>query len=193
MIVGTRKSTTLTLAEEWVTMNEQLKSAALSTLGGAVMCIVALWFWHYLIGNPFDDLQLIRRGHTVQGFIVDTWENAEDDGAGRTQWSHGVVYKYRVPDGQEFTQRTKESSGRLKPELQGLEQPVPVEVEYLPDNPAVSRIKGDGSPNIFDWLWRKIGLGTLFLALLLAPGLMILRTAVRDFKQYNRTRKERSA
>ncbi|MBL0045346.1 MAG: hypothetical protein IPP33_13430 [Flavobacteriales bacterium] len=57
----------------------------------------------------------------------------------------------------------------------------------------MSRIKGDGSPNLFDWLWRKIGLGALLLALFLAPGLAMLRTAVRDFKQYNRTLKERSA
>jgi hypothetical protein len=174
-------------------MKKHLKSVVSYTAWGVVFCVGALWFWHYLVGNPFDELELIRRGHTVPGFIVDTWEEVESGDEGGTHWLHGALYTYRMPDGQEFTQRTKESSGRLKPELQDLTQPVPIEVEYLPDNPAVSRIKGDGSPNLFDWLWRKIGLGTLLLALFLAPGLGMLRTAIRDFKQHKRTLKQQSS
>ena len=173
-------------------MNKDLKSGASSTLWGIVALIVAFWFWHYLVGNPFDDLALIRRGHTVQGFIVATREDAESGDRGGTQWFHGAIYKYRLPNGQEFAQRTKDKSGRLKTEFRELAQPFPVEVEYLPDNPAVSRIKGDGSPNLFDWLWRKVGLGSLLLALFLAPGFTMLRSAVRHFMQYHRTSNERS-
>ena len=168
-------------------MNKHLKSAASSTLWGIVALIVAFWYWHYLAGNPFDDLALIRRGHTAQGFIVDTWEDAVDGEEGQTHWYHGAIYKYRLPEGREFTQRTKDKSGRLETELRDLAQPFPVEVEYLPDNPAVSRIKGEGSPNLFDWLWRKAVLGSLLLALFLAPGFTMLRSAVRDFMQYHRT------
>lgn len=171
-------------------MDKQQKDAARSMVWGVVMCVVALWFWHGLVGNPFDDLELIRRGQTVQGFIVGSWEDPESGDNGGTHWFHGVVYKYRVPAGQEFTQRTRQSSGRLRPEFRDLVQPVPIEVEYLPDNPTVSRIKGDGSPSLFDWLWRKVGLGLLLLALFLSPGLMMLRIAIRDLREYNRTSKE---
>jgi len=171
-------------------MNKQIRSVFSSTIWGLVLCVGALWFWYSLVGNPLHDLALIRHGQTVPGFIVDTWEDAESGDEGGTQWMHGARYTYRVPDGQEFTQRTKTNSGRLTPEFRDLAQPVLVEVEYLPDNPSVSRIKGDGSPDLFDWLWREVGLGILMLALFLAPGVAMLRTAVRDFKKYNRTLKE---
>jgi hypothetical protein len=174
-------------------MTKELKSTASSALWGFLLLLGAFWFWYSLVGNPFDDLALIRRGHTVQGFIVDTWEDAESGDEGGTQWLHRAIYKFRLPDGREFMQRTKDSSGRLKAELRDLAQPFPIEVEYLPDNPAVSRIKGDGSPNLFDWLWRKIGLGSLLLALFLAPGFAMLRSAVREFIQFRRTPDEPTA
>lgn len=174
-------------------MNKDLKSGTISMLWGLVMLIGGFWFWHYLVGNPFDDLALIRRGHTVQGFIVNAWEDAESGDEGGTQWLHSAIYKYRLPDGREFTQRTKDKSGRLRTELRDLAQPFPVEVEYLPDNPEVSRIKGDGSLHLFDWLWRKLGLGSLLLALFVAPGFKMLLSAVRDFMRYHRTSNDRIA
>ncbi len=174
-------------------MTKDLKSAASSALWGVLLLLGASWFWHSLVGNPFDDLALIRRGYTTQGFIVDTWEDAESGDEGGTQWFHGAKYKFRLPDGREFTQRTKDGSGRLKTEFRDRAQAFPVEVEYLPDNPAVNRIKGDGSPNFLDWLWREFGLGSLLLALFLAPGFAMLRSAVSDFMQYRRTSNERNA
>ncbi|MBL0045347.1 MAG: hypothetical protein IPP33_13435 [Flavobacteriales bacterium] len=90
-------------------MNKQLKSVVSNTAWGVVLCVGALWFWHYLVGNPFDELELIRRGLQVQGFIVDTWEEAESGDEAALNGT-GALYKYRVPDGQEFTQQTKESS-----------------------------------------------------------------------------------
>jgi hypothetical protein len=89
--------------------------------------------------------------------------------------------------GREFKNRTRAGTGRLKPKFQDLTQPVPIEVEYLPENPAVSRIKGDGSPTVLDWLWRKLGLGGLLLALFLAPGCMMLRDVIRSLAQCRRT------
>jgi hypothetical protein len=69
---------------------------------------------------------------------------------------------------------------------------VPIEVEYLPDNPAVSRIKGSGSKNLFDWLWREVALGGLLLAMFLAPGCSMLRSALNEWKASRRTPHERS-
>jgi uncharacterized protein DUF3592 len=165
-------------------MTKELKSAASSALWSFLLLLGAFCFWHYLVGNPFDDLALIRRGHTVQGFIVDTWDEPQNGDEGGTQWLHGAIYKFRLPDGREFMQRTKDGSGRLKAEFRDLVEPVPIEVEYLPDNPDVSRIKGEGSSNLFDWLWRKVGLSSLLLALFLAPGFAMLRSAVREFMEF---------
>ena len=173
-------------------MKKELKRAARSGLWGVALLLGAFWFWLGLVGNPLDEFALICRGQTAQGFIIDTWEEAEGGSGedGGTQWFHGGIYTYRLSDGREFTQRTKERSGRLRSDLRDLVRPFPVEVEYLPDEPAVSRIKGDGSSNVFDWLWRKIGVGGLLLALFLAPGIFILRSAAHDLIRSRRSANE---
>ena len=165
-------------------MDAELKKSVHSALWGVALLFLAFLFWHHFAGNPFDELALIRHGQTVPGFIVDTWEEEGDNDGGGTSWLHGAVFTYTLPDGREFTQRTRDKPGRLKPDFRDLERPLPIEVQYLPDTPEVSRIKGEGSPNVFDWLWRKIGLGGLWLALLASPGVVMLRQAAREFMRY---------
>jgi hypothetical protein len=79
-------------------MTSQAKSAAKDGVLGAVLLLGALWFWHSLVGNPLDDLALIRRAHVAPGFIVDTWDDAESGDEGGTVWSHGAMYTFRLPD-----------------------------------------------------------------------------------------------
>lgn len=145
-------------------------------LFGIAWVVGAYCFWLYLAGNPVDELALIRRAQVAPGFIVDTWEEPEDGDDGRTHWFHGATYTYRLPDGRKFT-GSAHGSGRLN-----LEPPYPVEVEYLPDHPSVSRIRGSGSSSITDWLWRKIGLGSLLLALLVSPGVAMVRAGIREMR-----------
>lgn len=154
-----------------------------SILWGLLLIIGACCFWYSIVGNPLNELALIRRGQIAPGHIVDTWEDVGEDDEGGDHWLHGATYTYRLPDGREFTQETLAGSGRLKEEFRNLEEPYPVEVEYLPDNPSVSRIKGDGSDTVTDWLWRKLGLGSLLLFMFLSPGITLLRNGVRSLKQ----------
>ena len=150
---------------------------------GVALVAGACGFWYYLVGNPLNELALIQRARIVPGFIIDTWEDVKDDDQGRAHWYHGATYTYRLPDGREFTQSTRDSPGRLKDEFLDLQQPYPVEVEYLSEDPAISRIKGDGSDSVSDWIWRKVGLGILLLALFLSPGIVLLRNGVRQLKR----------
>lgn len=180
----------------WIWRNWQpdpaLSDVASSAFFGVLLLLGMFWFWHFLAGNPFDDLALILKGHTVPGFVVDTWEDVESSETG-AHWFHGAVYTYRLSDGREFTQHTRIKSGRTKLEFTDINEPVPIEVEYLPDNPAVSRIKGDGSPTLFDWLWRKLGLGGILLVMFLAPGFAMLRDAAKKFVEYRRASAEHPA
>jgi hypothetical protein len=162
----------------WV--NTEYRAAIMKTLLGVVVFVGGCWFWYYLVGNPLQELALIQRAQIAPGFIVETWEVVGDDDMGRAHWLHGAKYTYRLPDGREFTQTTKESPGRLKKEFLNLKKPYSIEVQYLPENPTVSRIKGEGSDNILDWAWRKAGLGTLILVILLSPGFVLLRDGVRN-------------
>lgn len=143
-------------------------------MAGAVWLVVwCLFLWHEA-GNPLNELALIRHGSTVPGFITDTWEDADAGDQGGTHWYHGAAYTYRLPDGREFTAATH-GNGRLREELQGLEEPYAVEVEYLHNDPSVSRVKGGGCQTVTEWAWRKVGLGGLLLILLAAPGIAMLR------------------
>jgi hypothetical protein len=56
------------------------------------------------------------------------------------------------------------------------------DVEFLPHDPSVNRIKGDGATSIFDWAWRKFGLGLVLLVAFLSPGVILLRNGYRDFR-----------
>jgi len=161
----------------------QFYDSAKMVMWGVLWIVGACWFWYYLVGNPFDEFALIHRGQTTPGSIIDTWEEVEDDTFGRAVWFHGATYTYRLPDGREFTQRSQVRSGRLGEEFRNLTEPYPVEIEYLPENPSVSRIKGDGHDSLWSWLLLKVGLGSLLLAVFVSPGLILLRNVARNIKR----------
>ena len=165
--------------------SDEYRDSIKTILWGVALILGACGFWYGLVDNPLNEFALIQRARLAHGFIIDTWEDVED-GEGEDYWHHRAMYKYRLPDGREFTQSTKDSPGRLKDEFRNLQQPHPIEVEYLPEDPSISRIKGCGSDSISDWLWRKVGLGTLLLAWFLSPGIVLLRNGVRDFKKRSR-------
>ena len=179
--VGKRKSKQKNLLPDWA------KYAIWGVLWIGGVC----WFWYGLRGNPLDELALIQRGETTLGFIIDTWEDVEDSDDGRALWSHGAIYTYCPPGEREFTQHTEEGSGRLSPELRNLTCPYPIEVEYLPDRPAISRIKGSGHNNILSWLILRIGLGGLLLILFSIPGIGLLKQAIHNVK-FSRLNREMS-
>lgn len=164
--------------------NGKLSGSVKKAIWGVLWIVGACWFLFYSGGNPLHEIALIQHGKVAPGFIIDTWEDVEDDESGRIHWFHGAVYKYYLPDGREFTERTKERSGRLGAEFRNLTYPYPVEVEYLQYKPTVSRIRGDGHNSTLSWLLCKVVLGCVLLILFCTPGIILIRDAVRDFKYF---------
>jgi hypothetical protein len=143
------------------------------TMGlGMVVIIVGCWFWHYDIGNPLNELALIRRAQIATGSLIETGEH-EHESQNRVAIVDDGLYTYRLPDGREFQTTTEAQTGQLNEQ---------VEVEYLPDNPAVSRVKGDGCASVTEWLWRKVGIGSLFLALCSSPGIILVKKGLRELR-----------
>jgi len=63
------------------------KSDRLKTvLLGLLLLTGGLWLWIYLLGNPINELALIRRGVTAKGFITDPNDSYD--------------YEFRLPNGQ---------------------------------------------------------------------------------------------
>jgi len=137
--------------------------------GLIVTALACFWLYTKLI-DVWQELTLMRNHETCFGNIIETWEDMTGEADdGRLIWECGVTYTYRLPDGREFTQYTR-GHGRLKPEFQDLSQPYPIEVEYLPDNPTISRIKGEGPNSIPSWLLSEVGDWAWLPLILLAVG-----------------------
>ena len=143
---------------------------------GLVLTVGGFLFWLHLAGNPLNEMALINRGLTTKGVIKDVRENYEDCDScpGRKYLSYNASYTFQLPNGQTVEAETKDSSG-LRPDIIANG----IEVEYLPDSPSVNRIKGTGSPTITDWLWRKVGLGSLLLVMCLSPGVGLIHWGFR--------------
>ena len=163
------------------TDNERLEGAKVLVFG-LLWIVGACWLCYAWFGNPLDELALIRHAQVVPGLLVDSWEDYEYGDDGRTHSYYGYTYSFRLPDGREFTSRG-DASGELKDEFRDLQQPYPIEVEYLPKDPTVSRIEGNGSQSLVEWLWRDVGLGGLFLALFASPGIVLMRKGLQRIRK----------
>lgn len=105
--------------------------------------------------------------------IVDTIEVEHEDSRGHVTYSNIGVYSYQTPDGRKFKTTTRDPVGQLKERQK---------VEYLPDKPMISRIKGDGCQTITEFLWRKVGLGGLLLVAFISIGYLVLRESLNEFR-----------
>jgi hypothetical protein len=142
---------------------------------GILWVAIALLFWFHVIGNPINEILLItQKTQTTTGILVDTIEHDSESDEGKvTVWDEGI-YSFSVPGKGDFKTQTEAPLGELKNHQ---------EVEYLPSNPAVNRIKGDGCKSIVEFLFRKVGIGVLFLFLLLSPGVIILRNGIKEIRE----------
>ena len=141
-----------------------------SVFWGLVFLAGGFYFWLYFVGNPISELALIRRGGTAQGFISSFRTKVEDAGPSKMADFRYATYTFQLPDGRIFRGEADDHRGTLPDDLSR------IEVEYLPDDPTVNRIKGSssGSATIGDWLLRKVCVGGLLLAMALSPGALII-------------------
>jgi len=171
--------------------NNKLYKYAKILAFGLIVTGLACFMLYASIHVAWQDLMLMRHHETCSGFIVDTWEDVDENEASAEFWHYYVIYKYSLPDGQEFTQ-SMSHSGRLKSEFRDLSEPYPIEVEYLPDNPTVSRIKGDGPNSIPSWLRSSVGYWAFFWLPLLALGIYLLWKEVGELRELRKSEKSKA-
>lgn len=123
----------------------------LFALGWLLLCG---WYWYIAVFPDWrDERALIQRAKTAQGVIIDA---VEYDG------ESNLSYAYTLPNGTRHTADTQDDPNDFVGKwLNNPNQQYPVTVEYLPDEPTVSRLQGTGCQTLNDWYLRRIGFGLL--------------------------------
>lgn len=149
-------------------------------LGGSVWIVVAVWFVFYYLGNPIHELRLILYAKSVPGKVIETWEEFD----GEYGWSCGAIYTFRPPGGikiKSFSSTCDNLSfSPVSPDDPDDLGPIGIEVEYIPANPTINRIKGTGVQSLIDFLLRKVVLGSILLVMLVWPGFILVRDSVKN-------------
>lgn len=147
------------------------KSAIKTIFLGICLTIIGFYFWFHIVGNILDELRLISRAQVTNGFLVETTEIETEGPQDKINISERGIYAFHLPNGEEY-----KSYSDVATEKQ-------VEIEYLSDDPWVNRVKGDGCQSVIEWIWRKVGLGSLFLVMVLSPGCLVIKNGVRELKK----------
>jgi hypothetical protein len=162
---------------------EARRFASAKTIALGFLCIMGaccLW-WLFVDGNSLSELALIRRARLAGGSLVATYEEEREDYRERVHFVTVGVYAYRIPDGRQFKASIEVPAGQTLEEL--------AQVEYLPDKPAVSRVKGRGCQTVAEWVWRTVGLGSLLFLLFSLPGIHLVGEGIRELLRTRRTQR----
>jgi hypothetical protein len=152
------------------TLIDKYREPIKTIIWSIVLIVGALVFWHHIVGNPLDELALIQRAELATGVLVDSYEVEHESDRG-VYISEVGVYSFTLPDGREFKTFTKNSSGEREEQI-----------EYLPDNPSVNRVRWDGCQTLMEWLWRKVILGGILLILFVYPGFYLMFNGIKEIK-----------
>lgn len=152
---------------------------------GLILISIAIVFWLNIVGNPFGELMLIINNESCTGYITKTWEDWDFSEGGSINYTSEITYQFSIPNGKLYVNTIKHFT-ELRDDLKNISEPYPITVEYVTSNPEISRIKGDGNQTIFEWLWRKVGLGGIALFLLLAPGFIVTKDAIKELIKINK-------
>lgn len=147
---------------------------------GLGIAILAVYFWWLFDSNAFTEaregyLMLTKEKITVSGQFVDTEKFDMDEGGGEIADGYGYKYSFLTQDG-----RTIEDTGWNYGEL-----PNNIEIEYISDNPNISRIKGlrKNDNNFTDWVQHQLLWKLLGLSICIFFSYRIIKGGIGEWKQ----------
>lgn len=146
----------------------------------AILALLGIgsYFSYAAVSASWHEYQLMQRGKTTPGYIIDLWEDVEARDEGGVHWFYGGTYTYQIPDGREFTGKL-EGDRLLRTEFHSLTLLYPVEVTYLPDNPGLSCISAELSDNTLG-IFRNSPLKYIFAAFCFLIGFYLLWDLIRE-------------
>lgn len=159
-----------------------------SIVVGISIPTVAFLIWFVSSSSPFSDFLLITKNTTAKGYITRAKEGTDvvETNEGRTSYLvyfYDYIYNFSLPSGKVIDTYGSEP-GQLPDYLMNLEEPYQVEVEYLADNPKVSRIKGMNSndTSVLQWIRHRMVIGTIVFLLFCYWGFTIIKDGKKKFK-----------
>ena len=166
-----------------MTMRNRLRTEWRNLAVVVVLLSIGGFFLSDWVSDSWDQIQLMNRAVTTPGNIIALWEDIVDSYEGPTRFHHEATYAYRIDDGRVF-EGIEAGSGRIRDDIRKQPLPIPVEVEYLPDNPSVSRIKGSGATS-FVGILRSGSL--IFAVIFLAMGGYALWVTIQGMRRTSNT------
>ncbi len=154
-----------------------------------------IWVFFYKIGDPYHDFLLITKATTANGFIIGSREQEDDgehDGIGYQSFYVYYVYTFTTKDGKTIKDNASERSPESGYLAEANVKPIPIEVEYIPSNPKINRIKGMTTQPTTIWglIWR-FGLLVFFLIITYFGGIDDFRNTIKSYlREINETRNE---
>jgi len=154
---------------------------------GAIIVVAAFWFVGYSIKvNPYYEYMLITNSKVTNGFIIRVEEYEEEvdvpdsqGGGSEPVTIDNYKYTFKTQDGK-IINNWSSDLGYIE-NFTG--EPLPIEVEYLPDSPEVNRVKDKTSQckTIGEFIWRRLGLGILLLLMFSSIGYHFIRMGIKDY------------
>lgn len=161
---------------------------AKSILIGFTIPIAAFLIWMVSSSSPVNDFNLITKSSIAKGQITSTQQETDvvETNDGRTSeqiYFYDYDYSFVLPNGKIITARGSEP-GEIPEHLMDLDEPFPVQVEYLADNPNVSRIKGMDSNDttILQWIRHRMVIQTIVFLFFCYWGFTFIRTGLKEYK-----------
>ena len=159
-----------------------------SIVVGISIPIGAFLIWLVSSSSPVNDFLLITKSSTAKGHITKANEETDvvEENDGRTShlvYYYDYDYNFSLPSGKVIETYGSEP-GQLPDYLTNLKEPYQVEVEYLPNNPKVSRIKGMDSNNtsVLQWIRHRMIIQTIVFLLFCYWGFSIIRDGIKKYK-----------
>jgi len=166
--------------EKQSTKNNILFKLIKSLFVGFAALFVAFYFVYSIGGNPYHEYLLMTKGTTTTGFITNTEEDITDDYNGSAHFNYYYHYIFNTANGRQLDSHG-ECDGRLPSELSDLTEPYPTDVVYLENNPEINMVKNTLCKNVAEFLWRRVGMGTLLLLIFSSLGIVIIRNAINTY------------
>lgn len=141
---------------------------------GSGLTIFLLWafFWEHSV-NKWHEYHLIKYSETTDGELVNTINNEAEDARGRVKYWKSGIYKYEDSKGKNYMVASDKKYENI---------PNEVRVRFLPSNPSISDIEGEGAATLKQFgFFRMIVTGPILLCMLCTPGFAICRQAYREW------------